>query len=354
MRKKTCRFKAALAALALSVAVLAQPLTASAWMLNANQQQLVDNLTTGREALLLGNYTQAVNDLSRAIQLNASSTSAYYYRARAYQYMGRSSDAAADYSRVVMMAKSSGGYLPAQYSDAQSLSIQLGASSIGTSVLTGAITSAAGSVQITGQDGTTRQATPEEAAMVQKIMQGETQPAMDDVYRERFGDPTDHAGVQEVVNKRTAALTATEETYSTNANETIYCGSGHTAICFNGSETIDIPEKEVTTEQMVEEIVDRLNPLSPITSLFKAKEEEVQDFAPSYEKITYALSAPYTAIATEEGKVKVSVPVGTQVKVLYTVSEGVSVGVDYYTFTVDVGEKLKDNCLSGSIYFVGV
>ena len=64
MRKKTCRFKAALAALALSVAVLAQPLTASAWMLNANQQQLVDNLTTGREALLLGNYTQAVNDLA--------------------------------------------------------------------------------------------------------------------------------------------------------------------------------------------------------------------------------------------------------------------------------------------------
>lgn len=354
MRRKNHRIKAALAALALGVAVLAQPLTASAWMLNANQQQLVDNLTSGREALLQGNYAQAVNDLSRAIQLNGSSTSAYYYRARAYQYMGRSSDAAADYSRVALMTKSGSSYMSSRYSDAQSLAIQLGASSVGTSVLTGAITSATAGAQVTDQDGTTRQATPEEAALAQKIMQAETQPALDDVYKERFGDPTDNAGVQEVVNKRTAALTATEETYTTNDNETIYCGSGHTAICFNGAKTIDIPEKEVTTEQMVEEIVDRLNPLSSITSLFKAKEEEVKDFPPCYEKITYDLSAPYTSITTEDGKVKISVPVGTQVKVLYTVSEGVSVGVDYYTFTVDAGEKLKDSCLSGNIYFVGV
>lgn len=46
MRSK--KWKAAIAALALSVALLAQPLTASAWMLDAEQQQLVDNLTTGR------------------------------------------------------------------------------------------------------------------------------------------------------------------------------------------------------------------------------------------------------------------------------------------------------------------
>lgn len=352
MRKKNHRIKAALAALALGVAVLAQPLTASAWMLDANQQQLVDNLTSGREALLLGNYAQAVNDLSRAIQLNGSSTSAYYYRARAYQYMGRSTDAAADYSRVALMTRSGGMY--SRYSDAQSLAIQLGASSVGTSVLTGAITSATAGAQVTDPDGTTRQATEEEVALAQKLMQAETQPAVDSVYQDRFGDPTDNAGVQEVVNKRTAALTATEETYTASTNETIYCGSGHTAICFNGSKTIEIPEKQVTTEQMVEEIVDRLNPLSPIMSLFKEKEEEVQDFAPCYEKITYDLSAPYTSITTESGKVKVNVPVGTQVKVLYTVSEGVSVGVDYYTFTVDAGEKLKDSCLSGNIYFVGV
>lgn len=86
MRSK--KWKAAFAALALSVALLAQPLTASAWMLDAEQQQLVDNLTSGQEALLLGNYAQAVNDLSRAVELNSNSVSAYYYRARALQYMG--------------------------------------------------------------------------------------------------------------------------------------------------------------------------------------------------------------------------------------------------------------------------
>ena len=98
MRSK--KWKAAFAALAMSVALLAQPLTASAWMLDAEQQQLVDNLTSGQEALLLGNYAQAVNDLSRAVELNSNSVSAYYYRAKALQYMGRSTDAAADYSRV--------------------------------------------------------------------------------------------------------------------------------------------------------------------------------------------------------------------------------------------------------------
>lgn len=86
MRSK--KWKAAFAALALSVALLAQPLTASAWMLDAEQQQLVDNLTSGQEALLLGNYAQAVNDLSRAVELNSNSVSAYYYRAKALQYMG--------------------------------------------------------------------------------------------------------------------------------------------------------------------------------------------------------------------------------------------------------------------------
>ena len=45
MRSK--KWKAAFAALALSVALLAQPLTASAWMLDAEQQQLVDNLPHG-------------------------------------------------------------------------------------------------------------------------------------------------------------------------------------------------------------------------------------------------------------------------------------------------------------------
>ena len=73
MRSK--KWKAAFAALALSVALLAQPLTASAWMLDAEQQQLVDNLTSGQEALLLGNYAQAVNDLS--LLLSCQSTAVY-------------------------------------------------------------------------------------------------------------------------------------------------------------------------------------------------------------------------------------------------------------------------------------
>ena len=105
MRQKSRKLKAAFAALALSVALLAQPLTASAWMLDAEQQQLVDNLTSGQEALLLGNYAQAVNDLSRAVELNSNSVSAYYYRAKALQYMGRSTDAAADYSRAAVMTR---------------------------------------------------------------------------------------------------------------------------------------------------------------------------------------------------------------------------------------------------------
>ena len=113
MRSK--KWKAAFAALALSVALLAQPLTASAWMLDAEQQQLVDNLTSGQEALLLGNYAQAVNDLSRAVELNSNSVSAYYYRARALQYMGRSTDAAADYSRVAVMTRN--GNYGSRYSD---------------------------------------------------------------------------------------------------------------------------------------------------------------------------------------------------------------------------------------------
>lgn len=147
MRSK--KWKAAFAALALSVALLAQPLTASAWMLDAEQQQLVDNLTSGQEALLLGNYAQAVNDLSRAVELNSNSVSAYYYRARALQYMGRSTDAAADYSRVAVMTRN--GNYGSRYSDAQSLALQLGATSVGTSVFGNVLSGAAAGAQVTAR-----------------------------------------------------------------------------------------------------------------------------------------------------------------------------------------------------------
>ena len=140
MRRKTKKLRAAFAALVLSAALLVQPLTASAWMLNAEQQQLVDNLTSGREALLLGNYNQAINDLSRAVQLNGNSVSAYYYRARALQYLGRSSEAAADYSRVAVMTRN--GSYGGEYSDASSLAAQLGVTTVGTSIFSGVLSSA--------------------------------------------------------------------------------------------------------------------------------------------------------------------------------------------------------------------
>jgi len=354
MRKKNHQLRKALAALVLGVAVLAQPLTASAWLLDAEQQQVVNNLTSGREALLQGNYQQAVSDLSRVIQLSGSNIGAYYYRARAYQYMGRSSDAAADYSRVAMMTRSKNGYYSSYYGDAQSLAIQLGASSIGTTVLSGAIADATASAQVTDADGTQRQVTAEEAALAQQLMASQTQPALTESYQLQFGDPVDNAGVQEVVSKRTAALTGPEETYTIGEKETLYCGSGRTGLCFNGADTIELVEKTKTTDEMAEEILDRLNPLSPIVTIFQGEKEEVKDYAPRYVKLSYSLSNPYTSIVTENGKTKISVPTGTQVKVLYSVSEGVSVGVDYYTFTVDPGEKMQDSSLQSSVYFVGV
>ena len=259
MRRKTKKLRAAFAALVMSAALLVQPLTASAWMLNAEQQQLVDNLTSGREALLLGNYNQAVNDLSRAVQLNGNSVSAYYYRARALQYMGRSSEAAADYSRVAVMTRN--GSYGGEYSDAASLAAQLGVTTVGTSIFSGVLSSAATGAQVTGADGQQRQATEEEAAMIKKLMDSQTQPQVDAVYQEKFADPTDHAGVQEVVNKRTAALTATEETYATTDKETIYCGNGRTGICINGSDTIEIEQKTPTASDLVEHVIDQLNPL---------------------------------------------------------------------------------------------
>ena len=356
MRRKTKKLRAAFAALVMSAALLVQPLTASAWMLNAEQQQLVDNLTSGREALLLGNYNQAVNDLSRAVQLNGNSVSAYYYRARALQYMGRSSEAAADYSRVAVMTRN--GSYGGEYSDAASLAAQLGVTTVGTSIFSGVLSSAATGAQVTGADGQQRQATEEEAAMIKKLMDSQTQPQVDAVYQEKFADPTDHAGVQEVVNKRTAALTATEETYATTDKETIYCGNGRTGICINGSDTIEIEQKTPTASDLVEHVIDQLNPFSSITSMFQ--EEKPTDYAPRYEKIAYSLSSPYTSIPTEQAaqknasnKVKIHVPVGTQVKVLFTASDGVSVGVYYHTFTVDRGEKIQTNTISGNIIFVG-
>lgn len=356
MRQKSKRMKTALAALVLSVALLAQPLTASAWMLDAEQQQLVDNLTSGREALLLGNYSQAINDLSRAVQLNSNSVSAYYYRAKALQYSGRSSEAAADYSRVALMTR--GGNYGNEYSDASSLAAQLGVTTVGTSIFTDVLSSAAASAQVTGSDGQQRQATEEEAAVIKQLMDSQTQPQFDALYQQKFADPTDHAGVQEVVNKRTAALTAPEETYATTDKETIYCGSGRTGICINGSDTIEIEKKAPTASDLVEHVIDQLNPFSSITSLFQ--EDKPTDHAPRYEKIAYSLSNPYTAITTEQAarknasdKVKIHVPVGTQVKVLFTASDGVSVGVYYHTFTVDRGEKIQTNTISGNIIFVG-
>ena len=345
MRSK--KWKAAFAALALSVALLAQPLTASAWMLDAEQQQLVDNLTSGQEALLLGNYAQAVNDLSRAVELNSNSVSAYYYRAKALQYMGRSTDAAADYSRVAVMTRN--GNYGSRYSDAQSLALQLGATSVGTSVFGNVLSGAAAGAQVTGPDGQQRQATAEEAAAVKQVMDAYTQPVLDSAYQQQFADLTDHAGVQEVVNKRTAALTATEETYGTTEKETIYCGS-----CIDGSDTIEIEKKAPTASDLVEQVVDELNPLSAL------KDDKPTDHAPRYEKVAYSLSNPYTSITIEQAtkkngtnKIKIHVPVGTQVKVLSNTSDGVSVGVSYHTFTVSRGEKIQTSTLSGSIIFVG-
>lgn len=218
-------------------------------------------------------------------------------------------------------------------------------------VLSGAATGA----QVTGPDGQQRQATTEEAAAVKQVMDAYTQPVLDSAYQQRFADLTDHAGVQEVVNKRTAALTATEETYATTDKETIYCGSGRTGICINGADTIEIEQKVPTASDLVEHVVDELNPFS---AWFK--EEKPTDHAPRYEKVAYSLSNPYTSITTEQAtkkngtnKVKIHVPVGTQVKVLSNTSDGVSVGVSYHTFTVDRGEKTQTSTLSGSIVFVG-
>ena len=114
--------------------------------------------------------------------------------------------------------------------------------------------------QVTGPDGQQRQATAEEAAAVKQVMDAYTQPVLDSAYQQQFADLTDHAGVQEVVNKRTAALTATEETYATAEKETIYCGSGRTGICIDGSDTIEI-EKKAPASDLVEQVVDELNPL---------------------------------------------------------------------------------------------
>lgn len=81
---------------------------------------------------------------------------------------------------------------------------------------------------------------------------------------------------------------------------------------------------------------------------------------PRYEKVAYSLSNPYTSITIEQAtkkngtnKIKIHVPVGTQVKVLSNTSDGVSVGVSYHTFTVSRGEKIQTSTLSGSIVFVG-
>ena len=133
---------------------------------------------------------------------------------------------------------------------------------VGTSIFSGVLSSAAAGAQVTGADGQQRQATEEEAAMIKKLMDSQTQPQIDAVYQEKFADPTDHAGVQEVVNKRTAALTATEETYATTDKETIYCGSGRTGICINGSDTIEIEQKTPTASDLVEHVIDQLNPFS--------------------------------------------------------------------------------------------
>ena len=81
-------------------------------------------------------------------------------------------------------------------------------------------------------------------------MDAYTQPVLDSAYQQQFADLTDHAGVQEVVNKRTAALTATEETYGTTDKETIYCGSGRTGICIDGSDTIEIEKKAPTASDV--------------------------------------------------------------------------------------------------------
>lgn len=158
-----------------------------------------------------------------------------------------------------------------------------------------------------------------------------------------------------MVNKRTAALTATEETYGTTDKETIYCGSGRTGICIDGSDTIEIEKKAPTASDLVEQVVDELNPLSAWM-----KDDKPTDHAPRYEKVAYSLSNPYTSITIEQAtkkngtnKIKIHVPVGTQVKVLSNTSDGVSVGVSYHTFTVSRGEKIQTSTLSGSIVFVG-
>lgn len=352
------RVKAAFAAVLLCVAVAAQPIAASAWTLDDDQQMFVDSMIAGRESLMMGDYDSAINSLNRALQYRSNSASAYFYRAQAKQYRGNASEAVSDYSAVMRLTDKNSTY----YAQAKSMALQLGVSDTGTTIGSGLLQAALSSVaQVEEATGETRGMTKEERELYQQSLDSYTQKGVGSVYYERFGDHSDIESVREVYNKRNAVLAGIEETYSTNEKETIYCGSGRTGICLIGSDSIQIEEKQPTVDDLIEDIVDELNPFSGLVSVLKGGEEEVVDYAPKYEKIAFSLSNPYTAVETEtvekrnqkSSTVKIHLPIGTQVKMLSLNSEGINVGAEYEDFIVEPGAKTKAYTLSGSIVFVG-
>lgn len=344
------RVKAAFAAALLCAVVAAQPLAASAWTLDDDQQMFVDSMIAGRESLLLGDYDRAINSLDRAIEYRPKSADAYFYRAQAKQYRGSVSEAVSDYSTVIWLADKDSGC----YAQAKTMALRLGVTDVGISIGSGLLQSSLSSAEIVEQSGEKRSLTEEERQLFQQEIDSYIQK---DVYYERFGDHSDHDSVREVYNKRTEVLAVIEETYSTTEKETIYCGSGRTGICIIGSDSIQLEKKETTVVGLIGDVVDRLNPFSALMTILKGKEEEVVDYAPKYEKLAFSLSNPYTAVETETGetssKVRIHLPIGTRVKMLNLNSEGLDVSAEYEDFMVEPGAKTKAYTLSGSIVFVG-
>lgn len=348
------KIKAAFATVLLCIAVVAQPIEASAWTLDNDQQMFVDSMITGRESILLGDYESAIKSLNRAIEYCPNDAEAYFYRAQANQYRGSASEAVSDYSTVIRLADRDSGC----YARAKTMALRLSVTNVGISIGSRMFQTSLSSAEVVERSGEKRSLTEEERQQFQQEVDSFVQK---DVYDKHFGDHSDHDSVREVYNKRNAVLAGIEETYSTNEKETIYCGSGRTGICLIGSDSIQIEEKQPTVDDLIEDIVDELNPFSGIVSALKGGEEEVVDYAPKYEKIAVSLSNPYTSIEPEvvESRretyrsVKIHLPIGTQVKMLSLNSEGINVGAEYEDFIVEPGEKTKAYTLSGSIIFVG-
>lgn len=330
-QKYVKRAKALLASFAVITMVIAQPLAACAWTWNAQQQQIVNNMLNGREALLVGDYTQAKQCMNNILQLDSYYASAYYYRALAYQYEGNAGAAAADYG---IYAQRTGD------DEAKSLSLQLGARKLGSSVLSATMSSVISSAQVTDEAGNVREMTEQEKAAVRGMMQGGTD-AADEAYMDQYGDKTDHAKYKNLLACRDAVYASTEERYDIDENQVVCCGMGRTAICFDSSDIVVVEE----------ETADPFNPFSPI---IEGRKEKITDRDPVKENAVYILSAPYTSIEVNRDSVTVYVPKGTQIVSLYEGVRGTEVEVFQSDFTMRAGERDQYNLMARYVKFTAV